>query len=184
MLVSLDISNLAVIHRLKVDFQPGLNLLTGETGSGKSIIVDALGLLMGERSSTTQIRTGERLAVVEGNFRLNEKSREIAFAILSETGIEAADLEELIIRREISSQGRSRIFVNDRSVNLASLKLLQPLLVEIHGQGEQQSLLSLPVYLDQQRLQQFQRSQIDAPVIDENPAAPLRTNLPANNQFF
>ncbi len=141
MLKSLNIRNFAVIEKLNVEFQPGLNLLTGETGSGKSIIVDALGLLLGERSSLTQIRTGERSAFIEGIFEVAEEKREEAQTILEQSGIEE-NVGELLIRREISAAGKSRTYVNDRNVTLSILSSLQPLLVEIYGQGEQRQLLS------------------------------------------
>lgn len=142
MLKSLNISNFAVIEHLRVEFHEGLNLLTGETGSGKSIIVDALGLLLGARSNASQIRTGERLAVVEGLFRLAGEAELNTEEVLREAGIEREGSEELLIRREINASGKSRIFVNDQMTTVAALRSLQPFLVEIHGQGEQRSLLS------------------------------------------
>src|SRR2546423_7892765 len=102
MLKSINISNFAVIDRLRVDFQEGLNLLTGETGSGKSIIVDALGLILGGRSSAAQIRTGERLAVIEGAFEVAGEADEQVLEVLAAAGIERESGEELIIRREIT----------------------------------------------------------------------------------
>lgn len=142
MLKYLNISNFAVINRLEVSFDSGLNLLTGETGSGKSIIVDSLSLLMGARSSTLQVRTGERVATVEGLFEVDSEGRVKVKKILEEAGIEIEDGTELLIRREIHANGRSRIFVEDQSVTAALLRSLQPFLVAIHGQGEQRSLLS------------------------------------------
>lgn len=147
MLKSINISNFAVIDRLRVDFQEGLNLLTGETGSGKSIIVDALGLVLGGRSSAAQIRTGERLAVIEGAFEVAGEADEQVLEVLAAAGIERESGEELIIRREITALGKSRIFINDQMAALATLRALQPFLVEIHGQGEQRSLLSAPSHL-------------------------------------
>ncbi|HEX8141774.1 MAG TPA: DNA repair protein RecN [Pyrinomonadaceae bacterium] len=141
MLKSLNISDFAVIRRLRINFGHGLNLLTGETGSGKSIIVDALGLLLGNRASAEQIRTGEELALVEAVFELSEDQERIVRETLAEVGI-SLDEEALLIRREINLRGRSRIFINDQHVTTATLRLLQPLLVEIHGQGEQRALLS------------------------------------------
>ena len=142
MLKSLNISNFAVIAHLSVDFHQGLNLLTGETGSGKSIIIDALGLLLGGRSTSAQIRTGEQVALVEGIFEVSGVKGESIRELLSAVGIEKGKGEELIIRREVNSSGRSRIFIDDFGVTLATLRSLQPLLVEIHGQGEQRALLS------------------------------------------
>lgn len=141
MLKSLNISDFAVIRRLQIAFGTGLNLLTGETGSGKSIIVDALGLLLGNRASPEQIRTGEEVAQVEGIFELPEEKLKVLGEHLSEVGV-LVDDEELLIRREINLRGRSRIFINDQQVTLRTLRALQPALVEIHGQGEQRALLS------------------------------------------
>lgn len=137
MLKFLKISNLAVIRNLDLEFEGGLNLLTGETGSGKSIIVDAVSLLFGDRSSSDLVRSGEERATIEGLF------------IIEASGVEeicrAAGLElpggEIIIRREIYASGRSRAFVNERLVSLAFLKEIRPRLVDIHGQGESQTLL-------------------------------------------
>jgi DNA repair protein RecN (Recombination protein N) len=140
MLKSLNIYGFAVIDRLSVDFHPGLNVLTGETGSGKSIIVDALGLLLGGRSSSAQIRTGESQASVEGHFRLAKEKKQAIQEVLSEIGLESS--LDLIIRREIYATGRGRIFVNERNVSARDLRKLQPFLSEIYGQGEQRSLLS------------------------------------------
>lgn len=147
MLKFLNISNFAVIRFLSVDFYPGLNVLTGETGAGKSIIVDALSLLLGARAFTDVVRTGERVALVEGIFELDGANEQRVKNELSDVGVEITDEEFLTIRREVQIGGRSRIFINDRSVTLATLKKLQPFLVEIHGQGEQRSLLSPQAHL-------------------------------------
>lgn len=142
MLKSLNISNFAVINRLEVEFHQGLNLLTGETGSGKSIIVDALGLLLGGRGSAAQLRTGERMALIEGVFELNNSCERRVLEILSVADLEKERNAELIIRRELYANGRSRIFIDEQSATAATLRSLQPFLVEIHGQGEQRALLS------------------------------------------
>src|ERR1051325_1909193 len=147
MLKSLNISDFAVIRRLHIDFGQGLNLLTGETGSGKSIIVDALGLLLGNRASAEQIRTGEDVARVEAVFELPEDKEKIVRESLAEVGVAVED-EALLIRREINLRGRSRIFINDQHVTAAMLRQLQPFLVEIHGQGEQRSLLSQQSHME------------------------------------
>lgn len=147
MLKSINISDFAVIRHLYVEFGSGLNLLTGETGSGKSIIVDALGLLLGNRASPEQIRTGEEVALVEGVFELAEEKAEMVRENLAEIGVTLEE-DEVLIRREISLRGRNRIFINDQHVTMATLRRLQPLLVEIHGQGEQRSLLSPQSHMD------------------------------------
>jgi DNA repair protein RecN (Recombination protein N) len=147
MLKSLNISDFAVIRRLQVEFGEGLNLLTGETGSGKSIIVDALGLLLGNRASPEQIRTGEELARVEGIFELPQEKVERVRENLSDVGV-ILEENEVLIRREINSRGRNRIFINDQHVTMATLRTLQPFLAEIHGQGEQRSLLSTQSHME------------------------------------
>lgn len=118
----LAIRNLAVIESVAVDFEHSFNILTGETGAGKSILVEAVGLLLGGRAAQDLIRTGEDLATVEAIF---------------ETG----DGSELIVRREITSQGRSRAFINGALATAAALKDLSNRLVELHGQHEHQQLL-------------------------------------------
>lgn len=148
MLKYLNISNFAVINRLEVPFSSGLNLLTGETGSGKSIIVDSLSLLMGARSSALQVRTGERVATVEGLFEVGQEALLSVRRTLDGAGVELHNGTELLIRREIHSNGRSRFFVEDQSVTAATLRSLQPSLVAIHGQGEQRSLLSSQSQMD------------------------------------
>jgi len=148
MLKSLNISDFAVISRLQIEFGSGLNLLTGETGSGKSIIVDALGLLLGNRASPEQIRTGEEVALVEGIFEPPLEKVKVLGEHLSEVGVQLDDDDELLVRREINLRGRSRIFINDQQVTIRTLRALQPFLVEIHGQGEQRALLSLQSQMD------------------------------------
>ncbi|MGH9900993.1 MAG: DNA repair protein RecN [Pyrinomonadaceae bacterium] len=148
MLKFLSITNLAVIDRLSFELHEGLNLLTGETGAGKSIIVDALSLLLGGRGVTDMVRTGERSSLIEGRFELKGEWEPRVRAILCGVGVETEEEEDLLIRRELQASGRSRIFVNDRSVTAGTLKNLQPWLVEIHGQGGQQSLTSARTHLE------------------------------------
>lgn len=143
MLKFLSITNLAVVNRLGFDLDEGLNLLTGETGAGKSIIVDSLSLLLGGRGTTDMIRTGERAALVEALFELNGGGEEARVKkILDEVGIDGNREDYLSIRREVQSSGRTRTFINDKSATVATLRMLQPFLVEIHGQGEQLTLTS------------------------------------------
>jgi len=118
----LAIRNLAVIEQVAVDFEPSFNILTGETGAGKSILVEAVGLLLGGRASTDLVRTGEDVATVEAIF-------------------ETPAAAELIVRREITSQGRSRAFVSGALATATALKDLSNRLVELHGQHEHQQLL-------------------------------------------
>lgn len=142
MLKLLTISNLAVISHLQVEFGEGLNILSGETGSGKSIILASLGLLLGERASLDLLRTGESRAVVEGVFEIEGNNP--LQALLRESGIEVLE-EDLIIKREIVANGRGKVFVNNQSATINLLKTIQPHIIDVHGQGEQQSLLSTGV---------------------------------------
>lgn len=140
MLTLLTIKNIALIDHLSVEFGHGLNLLTGETGSGKSIIVDSLGALTGERVSNDLIKSGETAAAIEGLFALTDNAR--LRETLTESGLEIeGDAEiELIVRRELSSSGKNRIFINGQLVTQGFLKRVGPFLVDIHGQGEQAAL--------------------------------------------
>jgi len=139
MLLELVVENYAVIERVHVRFEPGLNLLTGETGSGKSIVVDALGLLFGGRASQESVRTGAARARISGVF---EVPREAAFTrLLESAGIEAED-GELILEREISAEGKSRAFAGSRPITVGLLRDLAPYLGDIHGQHEQQMLFA------------------------------------------
>jgi DNA repair protein RecN (Recombination protein N) len=140
MLVELLVENYAVVDRIRVRFHPGLNLLTGETGSGKSIVVDAFGLLLGARASAEMIRSGETRARVAGIFDV--RGRADLRALLDPAGFAIED-GELLIEREILAGGKSRAFLGSRPVAVALLRDLAPLLGDIHGQHDQQ-LLFLP----------------------------------------
>ncbi len=147
MLVLLKISNVALIDEVEVEFSEGLNLLTGETGSGKSIIVDSLGALIGERVSSDIIKDGKESAQVEGLFvvNLDEKLKQL----LGEGGFEIKGQKtELIIRREIYRSGRTRNFVNNQLVTQSFLRKLGNLLADIHGQGDQASLFDPENHLE------------------------------------
>ncbi|HEX8397630.1 MAG TPA: DNA repair protein RecN [Pyrinomonadaceae bacterium] len=148
MLTLLHINNIALIDELRLEFGGGLNLLTGETGSGKSIIVDSLGALTGERVSADLIKEGTTTARIEGLFSL-EPSSEI-LQIFDEAGldVEPADFEDLIVRRELSATGKNRIFVNNQLVTQNFLKRIGNFLVDIHGQGEQQTLFDPRTHLE------------------------------------
>jgi len=135
MLKSLHISNFALIDKIELEFCPTLNIITGETGAGKSIIVDALMTLFGSRISPDTIRKGAKKAVIEGEFDIDLSD---ISAVLNENEIEAYD--NLIIRREITEKG-SRCFVCDTPCTVALLKQLGNMLVDFHGQHEHQSLL-------------------------------------------
>jgi DNA repair protein RecN (Recombination protein N) len=131
----LAIEDYAVVDRLRVRFHAGLNLLTGETGSGKSIVVDALGLLLGGRSSADMIRSGKERARVSGVFEVGPRGRKV----LEQAGFDGED-GELLLDREIQGNGKSRVYVNHRPASVALLKDLAPHLGDIHGQHDQQIL--------------------------------------------
>lgn len=136
MLRFLRVRNFALIDQLELHFEDGFNLLSGETGAGKSIIVDALGLLAGSKASAEMVRTGESRAIVEAVFEADLKAE------LGRLGLDAGDLEaEMIIRREISPDDRNRVFINNQPTTVSSLRELAPSLLDIHGQHEQQTLL-------------------------------------------
>ncbi len=139
MLQELVVENYAVVDRLRIRFHPGLNLLTGETGSGKSIVVDALGLLLGARASAEMIRTGESRAYVAGIFDVRDGQP--ILRLLETAGIESDD-GELLVEREILAGGKSRAFLGSRPVAVSLLKDLAPFLADIHGQHDQQLLFS------------------------------------------
>ncbi|MEW6061464.1 MAG: DNA repair protein RecN [Bacteroidota bacterium] len=137
MLRSLLIKNYALIEEISVEFSPGLTVITGETGAGKSILVDALSLLLGERASTEMIRTGADKAIVEGAFVVRH-TKGVAEILRSN---ENDGVDEIIVRREITAKGQSRCFINDSPVNVSLLKEIGDALVDLHGQHEHQSLL-------------------------------------------
>jgi DNA repair protein RecN (Recombination protein N) len=133
MLRFLRISHLAVIESAEVEFDAGLNVLTGETGAGKSILVEAVGLLLGGRASGDLVRTGEESASIE--------------AIFESAGPGGSGDNELLVRREITAQGRSRAFINGALATAGALKELSARLVELHGQHEHQTLLDSATHL-------------------------------------
>ena len=148
MLEFLKVKNIALIDEIEIEFGDGLNLLTGETGSGKSIIVDSLGTLTGERVSSDLIKSGQQSASIEGIFDVgkNAKVRRICDAAGIE--IEGSDMTEVIVRRELSASGKNRIFINGQLSTQAVLKQLGPHLVAIHGQGEHTELFDPSSHLE------------------------------------
>jgi len=144
MLKSFEVKDYALIEHISVEFGSGLNIITGETGAGKSILIDAMSLLLGERASTEVVRKGAQKSFVEGIFdvRGNNKVK----TILKENDVDFSD--ELIIRREISLKGSNRCFINDSPVNLNLVKDVGNLLVDLHGQHEHQSLLRTETHID------------------------------------
>ncbi|HYH17383.1 MAG TPA: DNA repair protein RecN [Azospirillum sp.] len=137
-LLALTIRDVVLIERLSLNFRPGLCVLTGETGAGKSIMLDALGLALGARAESGLVRHGAEQAAVTAEFELSGDHP--AFAILREQGLEADD--RLVIRRTVSADGRSRAWVNDQAVGVGLLKRLGEELVEVHGQFETHGLLN------------------------------------------
>lgn len=146
MLKSLIIKNIATIESIVVEFTDGFNVLTGETGAGKSIVVGGLELALGERLGGDVIRGGENLAVAEACFSppFNQKTEDL---LPSELNIEYAADEPIVLRREISRTGKNRCFINNQMVNLADLKRIGEFFVDLHGQHEHQSLLHAESHL-------------------------------------
>ena len=161
MLKSFEVKDYALIEHISVEFGNGLNIITGETGAGKSILIDAMSLLLGERASTEVVRKGAQKSLVEGIFSVKENKK--AKSLLEENDVDFND--ELIIRREISLKGTNRCFINDTPVNLNLVKDVGNLLVDLHGQHEHQSLLRTETHIDyldefgsyQEDLQQYKK---------------------------
>src|SRR5262249_30500241 len=130
MLRLLEISQFALIERLQIEFETGLNLLTGETGSGKSIIVDALGLLLGEKGYSEMIRTGSDRSTITGVFELEDAGT--LLELFEASGLELVD-DELMIRRELVQNGKGRAFVNNQLIPISFLREIATYLVDIHG---------------------------------------------------
>ena len=149
MLRLLSVTNFATIDHLELEPAPGLNVLTGETGAGKSIIVDAVSLLVGDRADSTMVRAGTDSALVEGVFHLTDAVRDHINETLTEYGLtlDAAE-EELILAREVSLEGRNTCRVNGRIVPLRLLRETAALLIDIHGQGQHLSLLRVREHLE------------------------------------
>jgi DNA repair protein RecN (Recombination protein N) len=139
-LVELRLENYAVIDNAAVEFASGLNLLTGETGAGKSILVDALALLLGEKASSDVIRTGAARAVVSAVFECDGLAGDAIEKVLEDNGLDESEDGSLIVRREIAAGGKGRVFVNNQAATVAVLRQLAPHLATIHAQSE--SILS------------------------------------------
>ncbi|MGB9664369.1 MAG: DNA repair protein RecN [Ignavibacteria bacterium] len=143
MIKTLTIKDYILIDKIQIKFESGLNIITGETGVGKSIIIDAMNLLIGEKASTDIIRTGADKAIIEGVFDVSDNQNVINF--LGDNNYDISD--ELIIRREILRKGTSRSFINDSPASLAHLKELGKFLIDLHGQHEHQSLLRTETHI-------------------------------------
>ena len=137
MLISLHIENVAVIKSIDFDFSEGFMVLTGETGAGKSVVIDSINLLLGSKAERELIRTGQQQAMVSGLFAdLSEKT----LVGLSALGIEVPEDGEILLQRTVSQDGKSRAMINGRSISLSMLKSITPLLVSVHGQTDTASL--------------------------------------------
>ena len=140
MLERLLVSNLAIVEKADVEFSRGLNVLTGETGSGKSVIMGAVALVLGARADSSALREGEGESKVEAVFDVSDKAKEVN-GVLAEAGLPECDGGELIIRRVLSATGSGKVWVNDSRTTLSTLKSLSPHLVDIHGSRANQNLL-------------------------------------------
>jgi DNA repair protein RecN (Recombination protein N) len=158
-LSEMRLENYAVIDNLVVEFGPGLNLLTGETGAGKSILIDALALLLGEKASTDVIRSGAERAVIAAVFDAEGGAEKALEQILDTNGLDESDDGSLILRREIAAGGKGRVFVNNQPATVSVLKLLAPHLAIIHAQNE--SILSFDGPARLELLDAFAGSEID-----------------------
>src|SRR5579864_2856704 len=147
MLEELTITNFAIVDRLTVRFDPGFNVLTGETGAGKSIIIDAVGAVLGGRVNAEMVRSGTEMARVEGIFTLDEDESPIA-DLLREYDVLDEGEAAIILRREINASGRSTARINGRAVPIAVLNRIGELLVDIHGQSEHLSLFRVDEHVE------------------------------------
>ncbi len=146
MIVRLYLKNYVIIKEAEIDFSEGLNILTGETGAGKSIIIDSLSLILGERADFSKIRSGEDKLIAEALIVVGKNMKEMRKTLSDILGEEFTD-EKIIIRRELSEKGISRNFINESLVSLSDLKLLGDKIVDIHSQNEHQSLLNKDSHL-------------------------------------
>ena len=144
MIKEIRIRNFAIIENLVVSFKKGLNVLTGETGAGKSIIIDALNLLLGGRADTDSIRSGESTAFVEGIFEVIDPT---TLDLIRESGIEIEE-SELLVKRQVSNSGKNRCLLNDSPVTVSTLAKIGDRLVDLHGQHDHQTLLHPEVHVD------------------------------------
>ncbi|MBT4620949.1 MAG: DNA repair protein RecN [Nitrospina sp.] len=144
MIKEIRIRNFAIIENLAVNFEQGLNVLTGETGAGKSIILGALNLLLGGRADTDSIRSGETTAFVEGAFEVTDPA---TLDLIRECGIEMED-GELLVKRQVSNAGKNRCLLNDSPVTVSTLAKIGDRLVDLHGQHDHQALLHPETHID------------------------------------
>lgn len=147
MLTELTIRDFAIIDELQLKIAPGFNVLTGETGAGKSIILDAMTLILGGRADTSMVRTGAEQAYVEARFHLENHVQTAILPLLTEEGLEGESDDDLLVARELRQNGRNICRVNGRAVSLTLLKQIGENLIDIHGQGEHLSLLKPKAHL-------------------------------------
>jgi DNA repair protein RecN (Recombination protein N) len=140
MLARLSVKNLALVEKLSIEFAPGLNVITGETGAGKSILIGALGMLLGERADKKIIRTGEEACTAEALLELEHPDE--VNALLASLGLEPCEGGQLIIRRVVKASGANQQSINDSPVTIQALRQLGEILVDMHGPHDHQSLLS------------------------------------------
>jgi DNA repair protein RecN (Recombination protein N) len=157
-LLELRLENYTVIDNAVVEFAPGLNLLTGETGAGKSILIDALALLLGDKASSDVIRSGAERAVVSAVFECAGDAQDTIQKLLQGNGLDESEDGSLIVRREIAAGGKGRVFVNNQAATVAVLRQLAPCLATIHAQNE--SMLSFDALARLELLDGFAGSQI------------------------
>ena len=169
MLINLKIKNIALISECNVDFKKGLNIITGETGAGKSLLIDSLNFVLGERADKTLIKHGETFARVDAVFEVDVFDENIK-SFFDMMGIEAEDT--VIVSRQMSLEGKNECRVNGEMVTVGMLKKLTSQLVDIHGQHEHQSLLDPKNHLG--LLDQFDQSQLQQPLQE---LAKLRSDL-------
>src|SRR5712671_890729 len=158
-LVELRLENYAVIDNAAVEFASGLNLLTGETGAGKSILIDALALLLGEKASSEVIRTGAERAIVSAVFECEGRAQNLIEKVLEHNGLDESEDGSLIVRREIAAGGKGRVFVNNQAATVSVLRQLAPHLATIHAQNE--SILSFDAPARLELLDGFAASQVE-----------------------
>lgn len=162
MLVELRLENYAVIDNLAVEFGRGLNLMTGETGAGKSILIDALALLLGEKASSEVVRAGAERAVISAVFEAEGTAAKVIEKVLEANGLDESDDGSVILRREIAGGGKGRVFVNNQPATVAVLRQLAPNLATIHAQSE--SILSFDAAARLELLDSFAGSELESVV--------------------
>lgn len=148
MLEKLIIKNYLLLKNIEIDFSDKFNIITGETGAGKSILINALSLLLGERADYSIISKNKEKMIIEGFVRITDENKKPVERLFKEHDIEKLDNEHLIVRRELYSKGYSRNFINDTPVNINELKSLGELTIDIHSQNEHQSLLKKEIHIE------------------------------------